>query len=76
MMKADAASAFIRQSQIAFDNYLDSKLVLENMLGANAIPLTVLVDANGRVIQKVRGSREWDSQESLDLIRKALRVKM
>lgn len=73
---ADAAAAFIRQSQITFDNYLDSKLVLENMLGANAIPLTVLVDANGRVIQKVRGSREWDSQESLDLIRKALRVKM
>ena len=73
---ADAAAAFIMQSQITFDNYLDSKLVLENMLGANAIPLTVLVDANGRVIQKIRGSREWDSQESLDLIRKALGVKM
>ena len=73
---ADAAAAFIRQSQITFDNYLDSKLVLENMLGANAIPLTVLVGANGRVLEKVHGSREWDSQESLDLIRKVLRVKI
>lgn len=72
----DAAAAFIRQSQITFDNYLDSKLLLENMLGANAIPLTVLVDAKGRVVLKIRGSRQWDSAESLELIGNALRVKM
>ncbi len=73
---ADAAAAFIMKSQITFDNYLDSKLLLENMLGANTIPLTVLVDAQGRVVQKIRGSREWDSLDSLQLIGKALRVKM
>ena len=73
---ADAAAEFIMKSGITFDNYLDSKLVLENMLGANTIPLTVLVDAHGRVVQKIRGSRAWDSRESLELIGKALRVKM
>ena len=73
---ADAAMAFITKAQITFDNYLDSKLLLENMLGANAIPLTILVDAQGRVVQKIRGSREWDSPEALELIGKALRVKM
>jgi len=73
---ANAAANFIIQSQITFDNYLDSKLVLENMLGANAIPLTVLVDANGRVLQKVRGSKEWDSPEWVAAIGKAFRVKM
>ncbi len=73
---ADAAAAFIQQAQITFDNYLDRKLQLENMLGANAIPLTVLVDAKGRVVQKIRGSRQWDNTESLELISKVLRVKL
>lgn len=73
---ADAAMAFIMKAQITFDNYLDTKLLLENMLGANSIPLTILVDAQGRVVQKIHGSREWDSPQSLELIGKALRVKM
>ena len=71
-----AAAAFIMQAQITFDNYLDSKLTMENMLGASSIPLTVLVDAQGRIVQKLRGSREWDSRESLELIGKALRIKL
>jgi len=73
---AEAAAAFILKAQITFDNYLDNKVFLEYMLGANSIPLTVLVDAGGRVVQKVRGSRQWDSQESLQLIGKAFRVKL
>jgi len=73
---AQAAMRFIAQSGITFDNYLDHKLTLENMLGASTIPLTVLVDAQGRVVLKIRGAREWDSPESLALIAKALRVRI
>ncbi len=72
---ARAAMRFILQSGITFDNYLDNKLTLENMLGASSIPLTVLVDAQGRVVMKIRGAREWDSPESLALIAKALGVR-
>ena len=46
------------------------------MLGANTIPLTVLVDARGRVVQKVRGNREWDSPQALELISKAFGLKL
>jgi thiol-disulfide isomerase/thioredoxin len=70
----NAAAAFIRQSGITFENYLDHKLMLENMLGANAIPLTVLVDARGRVLMKVRGAREWDSPEIVDAIGETFRI--
>ena len=56
-----AAARFIKQSGVTFDNFLDRKLLLENMLGANRIPLTILVDANGRVLKKVHGSKDWDS---------------
>ena len=71
-----AAAAFLRQSKVTFDNYHDRNLLLEHMLGADTIPLTVLVDAQGRVVRKVRGSKEWDSPEALELIGKAFRKKM
>lgn len=45
-----AAAAFIKRSKVSFENFLDSNVLLENMLGANTIPLTILVDAHGRVL--------------------------
>ena len=73
---ARAAAAFIARAGVSFDNYLDRNLVLEHMLGANTIPLTVLVDAKGRVVEKVHGSREWDSPEALQLIGRAFGKKL
>jgi thiol-disulfide isomerase/thioredoxin len=71
-----AAAAFIKKYKITFDNFLDSKVFLENMLGANTIPLTVLVDANGRVLEKARGSYEWDSPESIEAIGQIFHLKL
>ena len=70
------AMAFIKQSEITFENFIDSKLFLENMLGANTIPLTIFVDANGRVLEKVRGSYNWDSPVAIDVIGKVLDIKL
>lgn len=70
------AAAFIKQTGITFENFLDSKLVLENMLGANTIPLTILVDDHGRVLEKVRGAREWDSAKIIDAIGEAFHIKL
>ena len=72
----NAAAEFIKKSKISFVNYLDSKVFLENMLGANTIPLTVLVDANGRVVEKVRGAHEWDSPEFIEAIGKMFHIKL
>jgi len=73
---ASAAAAFIKESKLTFTNYLDSNVRLENMLGANTIPLTLLVDAQGRVIEKVRGYQQWDSPEALKLINQKLYLKL
>ncbi|MBX3717659.1 MAG: TlpA family protein disulfide reductase [Burkholderiales bacterium] len=73
---ADKAQAFVVGTGVSFDNYLDKNLVLENMLGANRIPLTVLVDKDGKVVRKVYGAREWDSRENKALIGQALGVKL
>jgi thiol-disulfide isomerase/thioredoxin len=72
----NAAAAFIKSAKVTFENYLDSKVFLENMLGANHIPLTILVDANGRVLEKARGAYEWDNPESVDAIGQAFHLKL
>ena len=71
-----AAAAFIKQSNITFENFIDSNVTLENMLGANTIPLTILVDAQGMVLEKARGAYEWDSPEIVDAIGKVFQVKL
>jgi thiol-disulfide isomerase/thioredoxin len=70
------AEAFIKQTEISFENFLDHKLLLENMLGANTIPLTILVDDDGRILQKVRGAREWDSPEIISAIGDVFHIKL
>jgi thiol-disulfide isomerase/thioredoxin len=73
---ASAAATAIKQSKLTFTNYLDHHVILENMLGADTIPLTILVDANGRVVKKIRGSQQWDSAGSLKLIEQTFHIKL
>ena len=65
------AERWLKQSNATLSHFIDRKLVLENLLGAQHIPTTVLVDARGRVVARVQGAREWDSAESSRLIEKA-----
>jgi len=71
-----AAAAFIKESKVTFENYIDSNVFLENMLGANTIPLTILVDARGKVLEKARGAYEWDSPEIVKAIGEVFRIKL
>lgn len=70
-----AAQGFLWFAKISFPNYIDHDLVLENMLGANKIPLTILVNAEGRVVRKVSGAKAWDAPESVEMIQRAFREK-
>ncbi|WP_296449410.1 TlpA family protein disulfide reductase [Rhodoferax sp. UBA5149] len=72
----EAAEAFLKQSKTKFRQFIDSQLFLENMLGANRIPLTLLVSAQGQVLLKVYGVKEWDDAQALALIGKTFRIKM
>jgi thiol-disulfide isomerase/thioredoxin len=72
----DRAQAFVKQFNITFSNFIDHELFLENMLGADHLPLTLLIDAQGKVLGKYYGAQEWDSPQSLALISKTLKVKL
>lgn len=66
-----AATQWLRHSNATLNHYIDSRLTLEHMLGASTIPLTVLVDAGGRVVARFRGARDWSSAESVRMIERA-----
>jgi thiol-disulfide isomerase/thioredoxin len=68
----DQALGWLRESNATISHYIDQQLQLEQLLGASRLPLTVLVDARGRVRLKVYGARQWDAPESLELVRSAL----
>ncbi len=69
----NAALKWLRHSNARISHYIDSgpRWTLEHMLGASSIPVTVLVDARGRVVARYRGARDWDSVESIQLIERA-----
>jgi hypothetical protein len=71
----DKAQRFLKSSNATISHFIDRQLLLEHMLGATHLPLTVLVDANGRVVDKIYGARQWDGSEALALIGKAFRVR-
>jgi thiol-disulfide isomerase/thioredoxin len=59
-----AAKRYLQVANATLNHYLDRALEMENMLGAERLPLTVLVDARGQVLGKYYGAREWDSAEA------------
>jgi thiol-disulfide isomerase/thioredoxin len=73
----DRAQLFLKVTNTSgFSNYIDQKLVLENMLGANRLPTTLLVDAKGKVLAKFVGGRQWDSAQSLAVISKTFGLRL
>ena len=72
----DRAKGFLHKARTTFPHYIDHKLKLENMLGADSIPFTLLIDAQGRVLQKIRGAREWDSPDIFEAIDEMFNIEM
>jgi thiol-disulfide isomerase/thioredoxin len=71
---ASDAASLVHEAKLSFKNYVDRNLELENMFGANAIPLTILVDANGRILKKITGSKNWNSPEFIHLIEQSFQI--
>jgi len=67
----EKALALLTGTNATISHFIDSQLQLENLLGASRLPLTVLVDADFRVVDKVYGSQEWDGAEARQRILKA-----
>lgn len=66
---ADARSFLDAHDAKALETYVDSNLALLRAFGAFGLPLTVLIDPQGREIGRALGPASWDSPESIDYFR-------
>jgi peroxiredoxin len=64
---------FAEQLQLTFPVLLDPARESAHAYRTHAIPESVLIDRRGVIVQRVLGSRDWTSEESLRMVRKALR---
>ena len=67
----DRAERLLQTTNATISHFIDAGLQLERVLGASRLPLTVLIDADGRVVKRIYGAREWDGAEALRLIDEA-----
>jgi hypothetical protein len=64
----------IKKTKFNFENFIDRKL--EHMLRANSIQLTLLVDADGQVLQKACGAYKLDSPKTINAIAEVFNLKL
>jgi thiol-disulfide isomerase/thioredoxin len=65
---ADRAKGLLNGTNATISHFIDRDLQMENMLGASQLPLTVFVDADGHLLKRIYGARQWDAADSLWLI--------
>ncbi len=62
------AKAYLSSISSTIPHFIDEGLRLEKMLGATRIPLTVLVDRQGRIVKKVYGAKAWDEPALVQML--------
>ncbi len=60
---------FVRFGLANLKIYYDTGGALSRALGVAGLPTTLLIDREGRIVGGLEGPAEWDSDESIDLIR-------
>ncbi len=66
---------FLIDKQVTFTSYMDAgeHVVIRQMLGVPIFPYTFVIDADGKLLQRIAGPREWDSAEWRETLQGYLR---
>ena len=54
--------------------YLDPKSHFANDMGVRGLPITVILNADGQEIARMRGDAEWASENAMDILREITRI--
>jgi len=65
----DKVRSFMEKYQVDFPVYIDTTGEVAMQYGVSGIPTTFIVDPQGKIVGRALGPREWDSQESIALMR-------
>ena len=63
---------FLGKEKVALPVLLDPEMETAKAWGVGGLPMTFLIDAEGRVRYSVFGERDWNAGESLALVEKLL----
>lgn len=70
---ADTVKRFMQKNGYTFTGLLDSNGDVSVAYNASYIPVTYIIDKNGKLVGKAIGAREWDSSVIMNLMDELLR---
>ena len=65
---AESVSTFVKEHKITFSALLDSDQEVTDDYKVWALPTTYFINAEGKIIGKVNGSRDWSAEEATQYI--------
>ena len=70
------AREFVRALGLTFPVYVEGdKKALQSALHVKALPETVLVSAEGTIVARISGTRDWDGAEGIRLLEQAFNLR-
>jgi len=69
---ASVVGPFVRDYKLTFPILLDSKGKVGNIYGVRGIPVAVIIDKEGLIVEKVVGSRDWSGPDSMEKFQKLI----
>lgn len=63
------------ETELTFPILLDEQNRSFNEFGIRGLPMSILFDQNGKLVETILGGREWDSPEAISKIEKLLEKK-
>jgi peroxiredoxin len=67
---AKSVAAFMQKNNYNMPALLDSRMQTMNKLGVSGIPVTFIVDRQGKVVAKANGQVDFDSPEFRDYVQR------
>ena len=60
--------SFVDEHNLSFPILLDSKSEVERLYPSMTVPFTYVIDRKGRVVARVDGAKNWESEETFEAI--------
>ena len=66
--------SFVDEHNLSFPILLDSKSEVERLYPSMTVPFTYVIDPKGRVVARVDGAKNWESEETFEAIEYLLKT--
>jgi len=72
---ADTVRAFMKKHKLSFKTLVDPKGTIQRQYQTTGIPESIIIDKNGKIVEKIIGPRNWDSAEAIQYFRNLISKK-